>query len=147
VGDASTLNLLESYFTQQHTFPAEIDPSFSGTFDLLFRESVGYSSRAQYLGEIRLTGNNNAELSGGSSNDTMFGNDGNNNLNGRSGDDVLDGGAGLDSAIYNAPFAEFTVTNNGDGSTTVQHNSNPGLGTDLVRNIEVLVFSDQTVQL
>ncbi len=146
-GDASTLNLLESYFTQQHTFPAELDPGFNGTFDLLFRENEGYTNRSQYLGEIRLTGNNNAQLSGGSGDDVMTGNDGNNNLTGRSGDDVLDGGAGLDSAIFNAPFAEFTITNNGDGTTTVAHNENPGLGSDLLMNIEVAVFSDQTIQL
>lgn len=146
-GDASTLQLLESYFTQQHTFPAEIDAGFSGNFDLLFRENVGYTSRAQYLGDIALTGNNNAELFGNGDDNNLTGNDGNNNLKGRSGDDNLDGGPGLDSAIFDAPSAEFTITNNGDGTTSIQHNANPGFGTDVVRNIEVLVFSDQTVQL
>ena len=146
-GDASTLQLLESYFTQAHTFPAEIDAGYNGTFDLLFRDSVGYTNRSQYLGEIRLTGNNNAELFGNGDANTLIGNDGNNNLKGRSGDDNLDGGAGLDSAIFDAPRAEFTITNNGDGSTTVQHDMNPGLGTDTCRRIEVLVFSDETINL
>ena len=146
-GDASTVNLIESFFTPVHTFDAEIDPNFSGNFDLLFRESTPYSNRSQYLSEVRLTGSNNSELLGTSQADTLFGNVGNNRLRGRSGDDILDGGPGLDSAVFLAPRDEFTITDNGDGSTNVQHNEIPGLGTDTLRNFENIVFSDQTISI
>ena len=146
-GDASTLALIEDFFASQHTFNAELDPNFSGNFDLLFRPSAGYTNRAQYLGNVELTGSNTAEIFGNSNPNVLTGNTGNNNLNGRSGDDTIDGGDGLDTAIFQAPRAEFTITNNGDGSLNVRHDVVPGLGNDLVRNIEILLFSDQTVQL
>ena len=146
-GDASTLALIEDFFAQQHTFPAEVDPGFMGEFDLLFRENMGFTNRSQYLGEVRLTGNNSTNLFGTSQNDILVGNDGNNNLNGRSGDDSLDGGEGLDTAVFGAPFAEFTITDNGDGSMTIQHNEPSGLGTDVIRNFEVLVFSDMVINI
>lgn len=146
-GDASTVQLLEDFFTPEHTFLAELDPAFGGNFDLLFRESIGYTNRSQYLRRVTLTGDNTAEIFGAEGNNVLTGNAGNNNLNGRAGDDLLDGGPGLDSAIYFAPRAEFTITANGDGSTTVRHDVTPGLGTDTLRNIEILVFSDQNVNL
>ncbi len=146
-GDFSTLKLIEDFFTDRHTFQAEVDDSFSGTLDLLYRDSVGYSNRAQYLSAVYLTGNNSAELFGTGADDQLFGNAGNNNLRGRSGDDTLDGGDGLDTAVFGAPRAEFTITDNGDGSTSVRHDAVPGLGTDLVRRIEILAFTDQNVSL
>ena len=114
---------------------------------MLFNSNVGYTGRSQYLGEARLTGNNSAELFGNSEDNILIGNSGNNRLNGRSGDDFLDGGPGLDTAVYNSPRSEFTITDNPDGSLTIQHNEVPGLGTDTVRNVIVLVFSDQTINL
>lgn len=146
-GDASTLALLEDFFSAEHDFPAEVDPSFAGSFDMLFRMNVGYTHRSQYLTDVTLTGSNSVELLGSSDDNVLVGNAGNNNIRGRSGDDTIDGGDGLDSAIFLAPEAEFTITGNGDGSTAVQHNVVPGLGTDTLRNIEVIVFSDGNVNV
>lgn len=146
-GDASTLDLLEDFFSTSHDFPAEIDPNFSGNFDLLFNQNLGYSNRTQYLGNVFLTGSNSAEIFGNSVENGLTGNAGNNNLNGRSGDDILDGGPGLDTAVFFAPREEFTIINNGDGTLNVRHDVQPGLGNDLVRNIEILLFSNETVQL
>lgn len=146
-GDESTVNLLEDFFTPEHTFAAEVDRDFAGTFDLLFREATAYTNRAQYLTNVRLTGDNTAELFGTDLDDTLTGNDGNNNLRGRSGDDLLDGGPGLDTAVFSGLRSAFTITNNGDGSTTVRHDQMPGLGADICRGIEILNFSDQNVNL
>ena len=146
-GDASTSELLEDFFTPHHTFEAEIDPGFSGNFDLFFRENVAHSNRSQYLERVTLTGNNTAEIFGSIGDDVLTGNAGNNNLNGRSGDDILDGGPGLDSAIFAAPRSEFTIIDNGDGTTTVRHDVASGLGTDLLSNIAILVFNDQNVSI
>lgn len=146
-GDVSTFLLVEDFFTSRHHFPVEVADSFDGTFDLLYRDTVGYSNRAQYLRDVRLTGNRAAELLGTGLADKLTGNSGNNNLRGRSGDDVLDGGEGLDTAVFGAPRSEFRITGNSDGSTTVRHEATPGLGTDTVRRIEALSFSDQVVNL
>ncbi len=148
VGDLSTLQLIEDFFAPEHTFAAEADPAFSGTFDLLYRPSVGYTNRAQYLTNVRLTGDSPAELFGAPVTSRLTGNAANNNIRGREGDDIIDGGPGLDSAIFGAPRSEFDIENNGDGTFNVRHNVVPGLGNDLLRNVEIAVFSGgTTVQL
>lgn len=147
-GDLSTLQLIEDFFTPHHTFLAQVDPSFASTFDLLFRPSVGYTSRAQYLTNVRLTGANPSELFGAPVASRLVGNSANNNIRGRQGDDAIDGGPGLDSAIFGAPRNEFDIVNNGDGTFSVRHNAFPSLGTDTLRNVEIAVFTGGTnVQL
>ncbi|QDV08489.1 hypothetical protein Poly30_40360 [Planctomycetes bacterium Poly30] len=146
-GDFSTFDLLQLFFTPEQTFVAEVDMNFTGTFDLLYNQSLPYTNRSQYLTNVRLTGDHTAELFGNGLDNTLIGNDGNNNLKGRAGDDTIDGGPGLDTAVFSAPRSEYTITNNGDGTTTVRHNVVPGSGTDVVRNIEILNFTDQNVNI
>ncbi|MEL6713387.1 MAG: hypothetical protein AAFP86_06415 [Planctomycetota bacterium] len=145
--DASTVALLEDFFPARHQFAAAVEPGFSGTFDMLPNPARPYSNRAQYLAAVQLTGNNQSELFGTSEDDLLVGNFGNNNLKGRGGDDFIDGEEGLDAAVFDAPRAEFTILFNGDGSVNVRHDVVPGLGNDRVESCEVLVFSDQNVQL
>jgi Ca2+-binding RTX toxin-like protein len=68
--------------------------------------------------------------------------------------EILDGDAtdtGVDIARFNGARSEYTVTENADGTWTVAHTGagvNGGAvndGTDTLRNIEVLQFSDTTV--
>ena len=50
----------------------------------------------------------------------------------------------IDSAVYGDVRANHTVTENGDGTWTVTHEDT---GTDVLRNIERLVFTDESVDL
>jgi Ca2+-binding RTX toxin-like protein len=50
----------------------------------------------------------------------------------------------IDSAVYGDVRANHTVTENGDGTWTVTH---VDTGTDVLRNIERLVFTDESVDL
>ncbi len=82
-----------------------------------------------------------ARVTGGS--DTLLGGAGNDLLTGGAGDDALDGGPGLDKAFYSAARSAYSIVRNADGTTTV---SGPD-GTDTLRHVEQLVFSDQTVAI
>jgi methionine-rich copper-binding protein CopC len=78
--------------------------------------------------------------------DTLTGDAGTNILQGNAGDDTLDGGAGRDSAVFNGKYADYTVSTNNSGVTTVKANAGAE-GTDTLSSIEKLVFADQTVVL
>ncbi|MEE1655043.1 cadherin domain-containing protein [Microvirga sp. CF3062] len=108
--------------------------------------------------DLRLTGSQNTgygfdRLSGietlvGGAGDDVFtgdgaanllsGSGGNDILQGGGGDDTLDGGAGVDTAVFSGAKAGYQITSNGDGSVTV---AGPD-GTDTVRNVRFLKFSD-----
>ncbi len=59
---------------------------------------------------------------------------------------LLDPGAGAatDTAIFSGLLAEYVITANGDGSTTIDHQGGID-GVDTLWNIEQLQFADQTV--
>ena len=80
----------------------------------------------------------NAE--GGLGDDTIIGNAGANTLKGGKGNDTLDGGDGTDTAVFSGALAEYIVTQNTDGSTTVVDTVANRDGTDILRNIERLQF-------
>ena len=99
-----------------------------------------------------LNNNNPASLIenaiGGSGTDTLIGNAANNKLTGGAGNDTLDGVSGTDTAVYSGPSSAYQVTQNADGSWTVAdlRTGSPD-GTDTLRNIDFLQFSDTTVAI
>lgn len=78
---------------------------------------------------------------GGSGNDTIVGNSANNRLTGGAGNDAIDGGAGTDSTVFSGVRAAYTITALSGTGVRV---AGPD-GTDTLTNVELLVFSDQTV--
>jgi serralysin len=83
---------------------------------------------------------------GGSAADAMTGNAANNRLTGGQGADSLDGGLGIDTAGYSGKFANYGVTAAANGAWSVADRVGTD-GTDTIRNIEFLAFSDRTLAL
>ncbi|HRF02664.1 MAG TPA: VCBS domain-containing protein, partial [Pirellulaceae bacterium] len=73
--------------------------------------------------------------------DTEYGDD---TLTGGAGNDFIDGGSGNDVAIFSGTSAQYTVTNNGNGTWTVTDSVGGRDGTDTVTNVERLQFSDRS---
>jgi len=119
-----------------------------------------YSRTALYTRESNVAIAHNAVIenaTGGSANDTITGNASNNVLSagagddiieGNGGDDTIDGGAGTgDVAVFNDVRANYTITDNGDGTYTIAHSGGAGAdGTDTFQNVEYLEFTDQTIE-
>ena len=74
--------------------------------------------------------------------DEVTGNAAANTITGNAGDDVIDGGDGSDTAVFNGNFAEYTITDNGDGTHTVTDSVSGRDGTDTVSNVETFQFAD-----
>ncbi len=81
--------------------------------------------------------------------DDAIGGNGTERFLGGAGNDTLDGGGGLDTALFSGRRADYTLTQNADGSFTITdlRTSDYQEGTDQIRNIEFLQFSDQTLDL
>jgi serralysin len=97
-----------------------------------------------------------ANLEGGSGSDTFTGNDadnrltgngGNDTLQGGKGNDVLDGGAGQDTAVFSGARADYTITQNGDTFTIADAQGAQRDGTDTLKDVRLVKFSDQTIAL
>ena len=88
-------------------------------------------------------------ITGSSGDDSLQGAGGDDSLTGGAGNDTIEGGAGTDSAIFSGNIADYTITNNGDGSYSVTDDRvGAPEGTDLIRDqVEMLRFADGTVQL
>jgi serralysin len=97
---------------------------------------VGIENLMTGSGADTLIGNGGAnKLTGGSGNDT---------LEGRGGNDTLDGGTGRNTAKYTGAKSEYTISAiDGDGWYTVTHNGIDG--SDRVKDVRFLQFSDQTI--
>ncbi len=100
------------------------------------------SVAALYAANAIEGGSGNDTLGGTSGNDTVFGNNGNDRLTGFAGNDSLDGGPGIDTAVYLAARAKYTVTVNG-GGITVTSLAGAADGTDQLTGVERLHFSDR----
>lgn len=94
-----------------------------------------------------------AVVNGTAGNDVLTGSDigeeinglaGDDRLMGGGGDDLIDGGDGLDTAVYLADRALFTVTRAADGVLTLRNIA--GLeGVDTLHHVERLAFRDQAL--
>ena len=91
------------------------------------------------------SGDNTINLGGG---DEHFdGKAGDDTISGGGGDDTLLGGTGDDIAVYSGLTAEYTVTDNGDGTTTVADLVAGRARTDTVIGVETLSFSDSNLSI
>lgn len=86
------------------------------------------------------------ELIGGPCNDTLLGGSGIDTLTGGAGNDILNGGAGLDTAVYLAKRADYTVVVASD-RVTVSSKASATDGTDSLTGIERLRFADSSLAL
>ncbi|HEY4942199.1 MAG TPA: calcium-binding protein, partial [Rhizomicrobium sp.] len=83
-------------------------------------------------------------VTGGSGNDLITGNAANNKLNGGGGNDTIDGGAGIDTVQFSGASTNYAMTYNaatGSYGFTDLRGGSPD-GTDTVRGVELLQFSD-----
>ncbi len=91
-----------------------------------------------------LTGVENAI--GTDQNDTLNGGSADNRLQGNGGDDAIDGGDGNDTAVFSGALADYIIGQSGS-DITVTDTIGGRDGSDTLVNVEVLDFSDQSINL
>ena len=108
-----------------------------GTYYVAVSESGGGGVPTGATYELNVSAENNAITDPDMGDDT---------LTGGAGDDMLFGGNGTDYAAFSGVQANYTVTDNMDGTYLVVDNVGTD-GSDTLSNIEFLIFSDVTVDI
>ena len=121
----------------------------NGGDDHLFGND-GNDSVSGGAGDDFLSGNSGDDtLSGGTGSDYLSGGDGNDTLAGGDNNDSLDGGAGSDTVVFSGASTDYAVTFDSVTGTYTFRDTRAGspTGTDTVRNIETVSFSNKTVAI
>jgi Ca2+-binding RTX toxin-like protein len=95
---------------------------------------------------VTLSGTNNSDLIGNAYDNVLTGNAGENVLTGGRGNDTIDGGEGKDTAVFSGPRSDYIIRiHNGDSKVTDKITDRDG--EDSLKNIEILKFSDEKVEI
>jgi len=130
--DPRGAELLEQFLSPILSYEVRLDPSLDEDFDLNFDASKPYTHKSRYMVNVTLSGSNPVGI---------IGNDEDNTLRGNSADNVLDGSVGTNTVVYCNPESSYTITVDGTGFIVSGTD-----GTDTLRNIDTIHFSDTLVQ-
>ena len=83
---------------------------------------------------------------GGGGGDSITGNKYNNNIQGNAGNDSINGQEGSDTSTYSGKFTDYTFKRFTNSFQISDQRSGSNDGTDTLKNIEYIQFSDQTVE-
>ena len=145
-GDPLTTRLMKDFLPEYFAAKLHISATFVGTFYMSKNVDYPYTNQSQYFKDMQLLGDNDSNLYGNKFGNELTGNNANNELMGGIGDDVLDGLNGFDKALFTGKYTEYKIEKI-DGKTTVTDLVNDRNGVDELKNMEEMVFSDQTIQL
>ena len=134
--DPMGMSVVNEFFNPVVTYMVRIDSKFEGDFSLTFNIASPYTHKSQYLVNAQLTGSLDSNLIGNEHNNTLSGNAGTNNI---------DGLAGLDTAVFQGKYQEYSVNVLGD-SVLVQDSVSDRNGLVTLSNIEQLTFSDKAFE-
>lgn len=143
-GDRPLYDLVDQFWPDYLTYNAWIDPSFEGTFAIVFDEEIGYTLKSRYLVNVTLTGDRKTGILGNDQDNRLTGNDGENRITGGAGDDVIGGGDGADTAVYSGVASEYRIETNGP-KTVVSDSVADRDGTDELTGVEALAFRDKEI--
>ncbi|MEZ6196704.1 MAG: hypothetical protein R3F20_13420 [Planctomycetota bacterium] len=122
-------------------FVATLPGGFRGRFVPGGDPSSG-AGRIRHYGGVRARGPAAVELVGTGFDELLAGAGGDDRLEGRGGDDRIDGGAGKDVAVFRGPRSGYEIRTLEDGTLLVRDSDADRDGSDRLRGIERLVFSD-----
>lgn len=146
-GDPDAFTLIESFFAPCQTFPAYLDDAFSGTFEMRFDPALAYTHRSRYLERAGFRGLSTGRINGNELDNVFLGGDLADRFEGRGGNDRIEGDLGADEAFFSGPRADYTIEAVDETVTRVTDTVPGRDGSDDVRQIRRLHFSDVTIDL
>ena len=139
--DSSNLTFMDSTLT--------VNPAANLSFETQFKLEFSLGSVRDIAGNLFLgTTTYNFTTLAGPISQTILGTANSDLLTGGTGNDTIDGGAGIDMAAYSGKITDYYIKYNRALSTaTITDHRTSGDGTDNLKSIEKLQFSDKTFEL
>ena len=145
--DPDGFALVESFFRPTHRYSAFLDPTVSSDFEMSFDAAVPYTNRSQYLERVGIRTPSTARINGNDLDNVLLGNVLATTFVGGGGDDIIEGEAGTDIVIMSGARAEYTITDIGDNVTEIVDSVVDRDGTDFLRGITQVNFTDMNITL
>lgn len=117
----------------------------AGGGDSLFGKGGNDTLKGGADGDALQGGDDHDLLVGDEGNDTLSGDGGDDLLRGGAGNDTLDGGSGTNTAVFSGAASDYDVVVSADGSAVITDKRNTGDGIDVLKNVALLQFADQTM--
>ncbi|NNE35322.1 MAG: hypothetical protein HKN13_08805 [Rhodothermales bacterium] len=132
--DPMGYEVVRMFFGPYLTFPARVDPGFSGTFLMNFDAAYLYTHKSQYLVNVSLLGANDAGIEANDQDNLLAGNQGNNRIDAR---------GGTDTVAFSGEFENYEIV---VIDSEIQVADSRGIdATDRLLNVEFLQFADRRV--
>lgn len=145
--DPMMFALIEDFFRPSHRYSAYLDPAFTGDFEMAFDVALPYTHRSQYLERAGIRSPSTARLNGNDLDNILLGNTLGTTFEGKGGTDVIEAQAGTDIAVMSGASTEYTVTDIGDNVFEVVDSVMGRDGTDQLRGVTQIMFTDMTMNL
>lgn len=145
--DATMVAVIESFFSPTHRYPAFLDESFNGSFEMTFDGILPYTHRSRYLERVGVRGTSTARINGNELDNTFIGNEVGTTFEGKGGNDVIDSGGGPDVLVMTGDFVDYLVTNPEPTVFRIEDTEMNRDGIDDLRGIVTVQFADQAVTL
>lgn len=143
--DPQGFALIEKFCPPFLTYTPELPEDFKGTFSIQFNPQLVYTYKSRYLRNVKLTGEQEANLIGNEYDNKLIGNAASNMLQGGKGNDSLDGREGIDTAVYSGKKEEYIIKSQGKFTVIIDKIDDRD-GVDTLINIEKIKFSQsQTI--
>lgn len=110
IGDPGMITVIESYFAPTHRYPAFLEESFNGTFEMAFDIVLPYTHRSRYLERAGLRGTSTARINGNELDNILIGNAESTVFEGRGGNDAIDGNGGTDTVHFTGDQVDYIRT-------------------------------------
>ena len=147
MSDPMMVSVIESFFAPTHSYPAFLDESFNGTFEMAFDMILPYTHRSRYLERAGLRGTSTARINGNELDNVLIGNNEATEFEGRGGNDQIDGNGGNDIVYFTGNQAEYIRTDPDPTVTRFEDMMMNRDGVDDIRAITTVEFADGTLNL
>ena len=140
---SNTLNLADG---QSSTIGFDINWSMKNNLGIAYNAIIENAKGGS--GSDTINGNKyKNNIQGNAGNDIIYGRAGNDLIIGGEGNDVIDGGTGKDTASYSGNLLDYSINTATNIYQIKDNRTGSNDGTDTLRNIEYIKFSDQTISI